>query len=152
MGNKLKIDGVVITPLKIIKDDRGAVLHMLSINNSDFEKFGECYFSEINPNVIKGWKKHNNQTQNLSVPIGEIKLVIYDPRINSKTYGEFEEIILGRESNYSRVRIPKEVWYGFQCISNKSALIANCSDLPHDPNDNIILDLENINIPYKWKK
>ena len=65
MDFNTKIDGVEITPLKIIKDARGAVLHMININSAGFEKFGECYFSEINPNVIKGWKKHFHQTQNL---------------------------------------------------------------------------------------
>ena len=150
MDISTKIDGVLITPLKIIKDDRGAVLHMININSADFEKFGECYFSEINPNVVKGWKKHLHQTQNLTVPIGEIKLVIFDPRINSKSFGKIDEIILSRENNYIRVRIPNKLWYGFQCIGDKPALIANCADLPHDPDDNIIIELDNNSIPYEW--
>lgn len=152
MDINTKIDGVEVTTLKIIKDERGAVLHMININSDGFEKFGECYFSEINPNVVKGWKKHFHQTQNLAVPIGEIKLVIYDSRPNSKSYGEVDEIILGRENNYARVKIPKDLWYGFKCISDKSALIANCADLPHDPNDNIIINLDSPIIPYLWEK
>ena len=150
MGIRTKIDGVLVIPLKIIKDTRGAVLHMINIHSADFNKFGECYFSEINPNVIKGWKKHLHQTQNIAVPLGEIKLVIYDSRINSKSYGAVDEIFLGRESNYARVIIPKNLWYGFQCIGNITALIANCADLPHDPKDNIILEFKSQSIPYKW--
>jgi dTDP-4-dehydrorhamnose 3,5-epimerase len=64
--------------------------------------------------------------------------------------GEIDEIILGRENNYVRVRIPKDLWYGFQCISEYTSLIVNCSDLPHNVNDNFIIDLNNGTVPYKW--
>ena len=36
-------------------------------------------------------------TLNLSVPVGEIKFVLYDDRKNSKTFGEFDEINLSLE-------------------------------------------------------
>ena len=48
------IDGVVITPLKQIRDERGAVLHMLRTDAPHFAGFGEVYFSVVNPGVIKG--------------------------------------------------------------------------------------------------
>ena len=41
------IAGIKITPLKIIKDDRGSVMHMLRSDSEIFEKFGEIYFSTI---------------------------------------------------------------------------------------------------------
>ena len=40
---------------------------------------------EILPNKIKAWKKHKEQTQNITVPIGEIILVVYDDRKGSNT-------------------------------------------------------------------
>ncbi len=54
---------------------------MLRNDSPEFEKFGECYFSEIFPGKIKAWKRHNLQTQNLAVPIGLIKIVFFDSRI-----------------------------------------------------------------------
>ena len=49
------IEGIIITPLKKIKDERGAVMHMLSRDSDVFKSFGEIYFSTINPKFIKAW-------------------------------------------------------------------------------------------------
>ena len=38
------IDGVIITPLKKIDDDRGSVLHMMRNDSKSFKSFGEIYF------------------------------------------------------------------------------------------------------------
>ena len=46
---------VKITPLKIISDNRGKVMHMLRTDSQVFEKFGEIYFSTIYHQSIKGW-------------------------------------------------------------------------------------------------
>ena len=37
------IDGVTITPLKQIFDERGKVMHMMRDDSSVFSKFGEIY-------------------------------------------------------------------------------------------------------------
>ena len=46
------IDDVKITPLKQITDRRGKIMHMLRNDSSIFEKFGEIYFSTVNPGFI----------------------------------------------------------------------------------------------------
>ena len=61
------------------------MLHFLRNDDPDFTSFGECYMSEINSVAIKGWKKHLEQTQNIVVPIGKIKFVLFDSRNNSAT-------------------------------------------------------------------
>ena len=63
--NVLKTDilDLLITPLKVISDERGAVLHMLRCDELNFTQFGECYFSEIMPSSIKAWKKHTVQQE-----------------------------------------------------------------------------------------
>ena len=101
-----KIEGVIFTELKEILDNRGSILHMLRTDSDDFEKFGECYFSEILLGKIKAWKKHKIQTQNIAIPIGEILLVIYDCRKNSKTFKNLIISKIGRPNNYKRVKIP----------------------------------------------
>ena len=85
MSNLIKIEGVTTVALRQIIDEHGAVLHMLRNDAPDFIKFGECYFSEVLPGAIKAWKLHREQTQNLAVPLGEIRLVIYDDRVGSST-------------------------------------------------------------------
>ena len=43
------IEGVIITPLKQIEDERGKVMHMLREDSKVFKRFGEIYFSFTNP-------------------------------------------------------------------------------------------------------
>ena len=150
MRNGSLIHGVLITPLRDIRDQRGAVLHMMRNDDPDFSAFGECYFSEVLPGAVKAWKRHRRQTQNLAVPVGRIRMVIYDDRKTSPTHGKVCEMQLGRPDAYVRLRIPPDIWYGFQCVSTIPALLANCSDLPHEPGESDVLPLGARGIPYQW--
>ena len=145
-----KIDGVMITELRQIGDERGAVLHMLRRDDPEFVRFGECYFSEVLPGALKAWKRHRAQTQNFAVPVGRIRLVIYDVRQESSTRGQVQPLELGRPDAYLRVRVPPGLWYGFTCISAVPALLANCADLPHKPSDGETLPSNDPAIPYSW--
>ncbi|PJZ29741.1 cupin domain-containing protein, partial [Leptospira kmetyi] len=84
----------------------------------------------MNPGAIKAWKLHTKQTQNFTVPSGRIKLVLFDNREHSSTKGRVQEILLGRPGHYQRVKIPPKIWYGFTCVSDEKALIANFTDIP----------------------
>jgi dTDP-4-dehydrorhamnose 3,5-epimerase len=150
VNNFTNIDGVTTHVLKELADDRGAVLHMLSINAPDFKRFGECYFSEVKPGAIKAWKMHHKQTQNFAVPVGRLRLVIFDDRDSSKTKGNLKILELGRPDAYLRVQIPPGLWYGFACIGENSALLANCADMPHEPSESERKSVSDSSIPYDW--
>lgn len=143
------IDGVVIQPLKQIKDDRGMVMHMLRSDSELFEKFGEVYFSVTNPGVIKGWKKHYEAVQLFTVPVGKMKVVIFDNRDNSPSNGQIQEVELGIE-DYKLLKIPSGVWYGFKAISREPSMICNMTTLAHDPEESTTKDLNSSDIPYAW--
>lgn len=149
-GKQNMIEGVIVEPLKQIGDERGKVLHMLRADSPLFTRFGEIYFSVVNPGVVKAWKRHLEMTQNFAVPVGMIRLVIYDNRDFSSTNKKIETLEIG-ENNYALVRIPPLLWYGFQGISSVPALIANCTDMPHNPNEVERLELSDKQIPYDWK-
>ena len=143
------IEGVGTFPLKKISDDRGAVLHMLKATDDHFEKFGEIYFSTINPGAVKGWNRHTEMILNFAVPSGQIKLVLFDDRSKSSTKGKLEEILIG-ESNYCLVKIPPMIWVSFQGLGSTPAILANCATLPHDPKETEKLDIFTDKIPYDW--
>jgi dTDP-4-dehydrorhamnose 3,5-epimerase len=143
------IEDVVVQPLKQIVDERGKVMHMLRSDFPLFTKFGEVYFSVVNPGVVKAWKKHLKMTQHFAVPVGKIRLVIYDDRKNSLTFGSFEILDIGEE-NYCLIKIPPLVWYGFKGIADTPSLIANCTNMPHEPNEVKCLDYFDKLIPYDW--
>jgi dTDP-4-dehydrorhamnose 3,5-epimerase len=144
------IDGLLATELPEIGNERGSVLHMLRCDAPEFTRFGECYFSEVLPGAVKAWKRHRLQTQNLAVPVGRIRLVIYDDRESSPSRGLVQVLELGRPDAYLRLRIPPGLWYGFMCVGATAALLANCADLPHDPSESELRPADDPMIPYQW--
>ena len=144
-----EIDGVTVTPLRRIPDERGAVFHMLREDSPLFERFGEIYFSLVYPGIVKGWHVHRRMTLNYAVPVGMIKLVCYDGRDDSPTRGAVQELHIG-ELNYALVTIPPLVWNGFKGEGTSAALVANCATVPHDPDEIDRLDPLDSDIPYDW--
>jgi dTDP-4-dehydrorhamnose 3,5-epimerase len=144
------IDGVIITKLRKIPDERGAIYHMLRNDDKHFQKFGEIYFSIAYPGVIKGWHEHSKQIQNYCVVDGMIKLVMYDNRKESLTYKKLQELFMGDE-NYCLVTIPTGIIMGYKCIGNKKSILANCSTLPHDPAEMISYEPLGNQVPYNWE-
>lgn len=143
------IEGVEIYPLKYLKDERGAVMHMLRADQPHFLEIKEVYFSKVFHNVVKGWKKHKEIFQSMVVPEGMIRLVVYDDRETSQTRGVVWSVDFG-ESNYVLVRLPPKVWYSFKGLTQEYALIANCITAPHSPLESETLPLDSKYFPYVW--
>ena len=143
------IDGVIVTPLKQIIDERGKVMHMLRDDSEGFVRFGEVYFSLVYPGAIKGWHRHKTMTLNYAVPQGNVKVVLYDDRKGSLTEGKVTEIFLGPD-NYCRVTVPPMIWNGFKGIGTETAIVANCASIAHDPDEIDRRDPFDPNIPYDW--
>lgn len=144
------IKGVLVKSLSQIPDERGKIMHMLRADEPHFEKFGEIYFSVVYPGIIKGWHIHKEMTLNYAVISGMIKLVLYDPREDSPTGGEIQELFVG-EDNYVLVKIPPGVYNGFKGIGVKPAIVANCATMPHRPDEIERLDPFTKDIPYDWE-
>ena len=143
------ISGVEVKPLAQILDERGKVMHMIRRDSPDIPGIGEIYFSGIYPGAVKGWHCHTRMTLRYAVPVGNIKLVLFDDRPGSPTRGEIQEIFLGPD-NYCLVTIPPGVWNGFKGIGTTLALVANAATLPHDPGEILRRDPSDPSIPYDW--
>ncbi len=143
------IDGVLIHPLKQIPDERGKIMHMLREDDSHFERFGEIYFSNVYPGVVKAWHYHTEMTLNYAVIYGTIKLVLFDDRETSPTRNELMELFIG-EGNYVLVKVPPKVWNGFKGIGTTQAIVANCATIPHRPDEILRMDPFKNHIPYNW--
>lgn len=143
------IKGVLVKPLSQIPDERGKIMHMLRADDPHFEKFGEIYFSVVYPGVVKGWHIHKEMTLNYTVISGMIKLALYDPRDDSPTKGQVQELFIG-EDNYVLVKIPPKIWNGFKGVGTRPAIVANCATLPHSPDEIERLDPFKNDIPYDW--
>lgn len=145
-----EIHDVLVTPLKRIPDERGAVYHMLKETDTHFTRFGEIYFSVVHPGAIKAWHLHRLMSLNYAVPFGKIKLVVFDDRHDSPTKGNLDEIFLGTDS-YNLVTIPPGVWNGFKGLGCSDAIVANCATITHDTNEIIRDDPFTERIGYDWE-
>ena len=144
------IEGVVVTPLRQILDERGKVMHMMRRDSPVFEEFGEIYFSCVHQGAIKAWHMHKEMTLNYAVPHGKIKFVLFDERPESATHGELQEIYMGPD-NYCLVTVPPMVWNGFKGLGDSTAIVANCATLPHDPDEIMRRDPFDGVIGYNWE-
>ncbi len=145
------IEGVIITPLKQIEDERGKVMHMLREDSKVFKRFGEIYFSFTNPQSIKAWHMHKEMTLNYVCIEGKVKFVLYDDRPESKTKGKIQELIL-TPKNYCLVTVPPLIWNGFKGEAERQSIVANCATLPHRDDEIIRRPALDQSIPYNWKK
>jgi len=143
------INDIIITPLKIIPDNRGKVMHMLRNDSKIYQEFGEIYFSTIFYNSIKAWHLHKESTLNYVCISGKVKLVLYDDRNDSKTKGEYQELILSPEK-YFLVTIPKNIWNGFKGIHEGESIIANCLTLPHNEKEMVRREFTDNYFNYSW--
>jgi dTDP-4-dehydrorhamnose 3,5-epimerase len=140
------IDGVLISPRRVIKDDRGDILHMLRSTDVEFRQFGEMYFSKVEVGKKKTWRRHREATSQLTVPVGSVHFILFDDRVTSSTHGTRLDATIG-ESNHHLITIPPMVWYAFENAGSLTALIGNCSSHPRDPSESDRRDLHDSRMP-----
>jgi dTDP-4-dehydrorhamnose 3,5-epimerase len=150
-SKKIMIAGVQTKSLKVIPDERGRLMEMLRCDDPEFSKFGQVYMTSAYPGVIKGWHYHHIQNDGFVVVKGMIKLVLYDRRSDSPTFGEIDQFFLG-EHNPMLVNIPCEVAHGFKGIGIEEAIIINIVTEPYDYQnpDEYHIDPHGGEIPYDW--
>lgn len=135
------MDGVTLTPLKQIHNSKGDIFHAMKKSDAGFDGFGEAYFSTINKDDIKGWKKHTKMTLNLIVPIGEIEFVVYNDKKN-----EFFSVKLS-QNNYQRLTVTEGLWMSFKGIGESNMLL-NLASIEHDSKEAVNFELDEI--AYEW--
>lgn len=141
----MKLADILVTPLQKIEAEGGDVLHAIKQCDIGYEGFGEAYFSWVNPDAIKAWKKHTQMTMNLVVPVGQVRFVFRC--VNTHGVNEFrvEEVGVNR---YARITVPPGIWFGFQGLYSEKSLVLNIASITHNPYELERLALIDIN--YDW--
>src|SRR5512136_2757006 len=85
----------------------------------------------VYPGVVKGWHYHNLQTDYMVCVSGAIKLVLFDARRDSTTYGQINEFFIG-EQNPTLIKIPPLIYHGFKGTGTQTALIVNTVTEPYN--------------------
>ena len=147
------IRGVEIKKLKLISDERGSLMELLRNDDKIFSRFGQIYFTTAYPGVVKAWHYHKKQDDHFACIKGKMRLALYDARRLSKTYKEINEFKLSLD-NPLLVKIPKNVYHGFKCLSPEEAIVINVPTLAYEQNkpDEYKIDPYDNDIPYDWRK
>ena len=147
------IQGVKVKKLKVILDERGRLMEMLRNDDELFIKFGQVYLTTAYPGVIKAWHYHKIQTDHFVVVHGMMKIVLYDGRKDSTTFGQIDEYFAGVH-NPVLIQIPPMVMHGFKCISEHEAIVINCPTelYNYESPDEYRIDPRSSEIPYNWDR
>jgi dTDP-4-dehydrorhamnose 3,5-epimerase len=153
------IDGVYVIEPKVLGDNRG--YFMESYNQKHFAEAGlnmtfvQDNESKSRKGVLRGlhFQKKHSQGKLVRVTNGKVFDVAVDLRTGSKTYGQWEGIILSEE-NKKQFYIPKGFAHGFLVISDEAVFNYKCTDfyapeyeggvIWNDPDINIIWPLDGI--------
>jgi dTDP-4-dehydrorhamnose 3,5-epimerase len=147
-----EIEGVVVTPLKLLPNDKGRLMEVQRSDDPHFPGFGQVYVTQSFAGVVKAWYRHNTQIDQIAVITGLAKLVLFDDRVGSPTHGMVQKIVLG-ELSPKLVLIPRLVWHGFQAIGDTSAFFLHLNDRPFDfaAPDEDRLDIHDPYVPHTWE-
>ena len=141
----MMIKDVLINKLNVFDIPGGNVMHAMKMTSKGYEGFGEAYFSQIEKDAVKAWKRHKEMTLNLIVPVGEIRFIFFDDRVAENT--QLQEIIISKE-NYCRLTIPPMIWMGFQGLSDGISVLLNIANIEHNADE---VDKKNIKeIKFNW--
>jgi dTDP-4-dehydrorhamnose 3,5-epimerase len=100
---------------------------------------------------ISAWHTHQFTLDRLFVSQGRIRIVLYDGRRGSRTFGRINELQFG-DMRPGLVVIPPGVWHGIQNVSAQASLILNLVDRAYsytDP-DHWRLPVDTAEIPYRF--
>jgi dTDP-4-dehydrorhamnose 3,5-epimerase len=130
-----KLAGCLIIEPKIIKDDRG--YFMESFNENAFQKAigHEVHFVQDNQSfstkgVLRGLHYQTGihaQAKLVRVLQGEVLDVAVDIRPDSKTYGQYEAVILSAE-NQTQFFVPRGFAHGFLVLSETATFFYKCDN------------------------
>lgn len=143
MGS-LTFDDIKITPLARIATPGGDVMHAMKAVDQGYEGFGEAYFSWVEPGAVKAWKRHSRMTMNLVVPVGSVRFAF---ALNSK--GPFRVIEVGSETEYARLTVPPNLWFGFQGRAHSASLLLNLANISHEVTE--VERIEQNQFEFDWK-
>ncbi|MCX6357196.1 MAG: dTDP-4-dehydrorhamnose 3,5-epimerase family protein [Candidatus Aureabacteria bacterium] len=145
------IDGIKIKQLVPNADERGYLQEIIRCDEEFFGGFGQLYVSLNNPGVVRAWHYHKKQADYITVIKGMAKVVVYDGREDSTTFGEINEFFVG-EHHRILIRIPELVMHGYKTIGTEPCLLINLPTKCYnraEPDEYRIPPHDN-DIPYDW--
>lgn len=138
--------------LSVPKD--GGLLTELFRSDWDLDGRGvqQVFQVRLDPGRLSAWHAHEFAFDRIFCNQGMMKLVLYDARQDSPTFGKINEFKIG-DARPTLVVIPPRVWHGIQNISSRGGSMVNLVDKSYryeDP-DHWRLPWHSPEIPYSFQ-
>ena len=131
------INDVKIVKLKTHKDERGYFREIFRFKEQFKDvPVGQLSHSLVRVGVVKAWHGHEYQSQWNYVVSGQIKVVLYDNRVESTSYKKTVEFLAGDGVEHIAYFFPPKVLHGYKCLKGPMQIIYVTSDI-YDINDEI---------------
>lgn|SRR5574341_207704 len=127
-----KIHDVVIKKLVTHCDDRGYLREVLRDDDKLLTHYGQTTITKTYPGVIKAFHWHQSQDDVWYVVSGMARVVMYDRREGSPTFGETQVVYAG-EDNPVTILIPAGIAHGYQVLGNESVILFYHTTHSYDP-------------------
>jgi len=145
------IDGVVLRYQVSQIDDRGTLCEILDPRwDVTDSAIVSVYQFTIRPGKAKGWHVHRLHDDRIFISQGEVKVVLYDDRLDSSTHGMINEICRS-ELRRSLMVIPRGVFHAHVNLGSTDALLVSMPTRGYDHSspDVYRLPLDTAEIPYR---
>lgn len=146
------IDGVIVREIKPVLTDYG---HLNEVFRAEWqpenERVDQIFVSTFQSGGLSAWHAHGETTDRLFVVAGQMRVVLYDNRPDSPTFGKINEFKLGVQRP-SLIVIPPQVWHGVQNYLDIPAVLMNAVDLAYcyENPDHYRLASDDPAIPYSF--
>jgi len=124
------VEHVRLGPAQV--DHRGSLLEVIDTRVPFWhEPIVYAYRFTILPGRIKGWGVHEHQTDRYLVVAGRIRVVLYDGREASGTFGQINQVHFADEA-LGLLSIPPGVWHADQNTGRTEAVVVNFPTKAYD--------------------
>ena len=145
------ISGVEIKELKTHGDERGFFRELIRETDEFFQAgFGQLSHSLVNEGILKAWHYHFKQHQWNYVATGLLRVVLYDYRKDSDTYGKYIEFLTGDGQKPLVYAFPVGVLHGYCCLEGPVNIFYVTSGVYDLEGDEARLPSDDPNIKYCW--
>lgn len=118
--------------LDVHLDDRGYLAELLREDDTIVsEQFAQITLSEIYPDAIKAWHRHQRQTDFIACVSGNLKVGL---AVEEDGTVDIETVCIG-DDNREVVKIPPGIWHGMTPVGGESATVIYVQDQTYDSDD-----------------
>ena len=150
------VAGVQFRPTRPVPHEDG---HVTEVARASWDVLGspvvQVHISTTFAGRIRAWGLHPLGTDRLFVVAGLVKLVVFDGRKDSPTFGQLNEFVVS-EKNPGLLIVPPNLYHGWKNIGTSEAIIINMPERMYEYEQPDALDLPwdseaaSRIIPYTW--